>query len=131
VPLRVGIDLVSVDSVREAIATHADAYLTRIYTELELADCRSEGGYDAERLAGRFAAKEAAIKILRPDDDPVPWQSISVRRSASGAVDLDLSGRAAALAARAGVQSLALSISHEAGCACAVVIAELDAASGG
>jgi holo-[acyl-carrier protein] synthase len=118
---------VSVDSVREAIATHADAYLTRIYTEPELADCRSDRGYDAERLAGRFAAKEATIKILRPDDDPVPWQSISVRRSGSGAVDLDLSGRAAALAARAGIQSLALSISHEAGCACAVVIAELDA----
>jgi holo-[acyl-carrier protein] synthase len=126
VPLRVGIDLVSVQTVQESISEHAERYLTRIYTDQELSDCRTDTGFDAERLAGRFAAKEAVIKVLRPQDEPVPWQSISVRRGESGAVDLDLSGPAAALAERAGVRELALSISHEGGCACAVVVAQLD-----
>lgn len=124
--LRVGIDLVSVGSVRESLERHGERYAERVYTAQELADCRGERGFDAERLAGRFAAKEAVIKVLRPDDEPLPWQSIAVRRGASGAAELELTGEAAALAQRAGIASLALSISHEGEHACAVVVAELD-----
>jgi holo-[acyl-carrier protein] synthase len=120
VGLRVGIDLASVDAVRASIARHGERYLERVYTARELADCAG----NPERLAARFAAKEAAIKVLRPaDGEPVPWHTIGVRRAASGAVELELTGEAAALAARAGIRELALSISHEGESACAVVIA--------
>lgn len=122
---RVGIDLVSAASVRDSINTHGKRYLERIYGEHEVSDCLTAGTVDPERLAGRFAAKEATIKVLRPGDDPVPWRDIQVHRNAAGWVELELSGRAAALAPEAGIVDLALSLTHESGLASAVVIAEI------
>jgi holo-[acyl-carrier protein] synthase len=123
VTVRVGIDLVSVDSVRDSIQVHGQHYLKRIYTDREIRDCQLPAGVDAERLAARFAAKEATLKVLRPQETGVPWNTIEVRRHPSGWVELELSGQAAALAANAGLDGFALSISHEAGFATAVVIA--------
>jgi holo-[acyl-carrier protein] synthase len=123
VGLRVGIDLVSVDSVRESIQTHASHYLTRVYTDREVLDCKGANGVDPERLAGRFAAKEATLKVLRPREEGIPWNAIEVRRDPSGWVELELSGPAAALAGDAGITELSLSIAHEAGFATAVVVA--------
>ena len=123
-PVRVGIDLVSVASVEEAIEAHADRYLERVYTGRELDDCRIDGTVDPERLAGRFAAKEAAMKTLRPpEDEAVPWSSIEVRRRASGWVELGLSGPAADLAEQAGIADMSVSLTHERGFAAAVVVA--------
>jgi holo-[acyl-carrier protein] synthase len=119
----VGIDLVSVDTVRASMRDHGDRYLERIYTAAELRDCRDAEGIIPERLAARFAAKEATIKVLRPADEAIPWQSIEVVRHPSGWVELELSGRAATSAADQGLGDFALSVSHEAGFATAVVIA--------
>ena len=126
--LRVGIDLVSVDAVEASIRAHADRYLQRIYTPRELAECGSEEGLDTQRLAARFAAKEATIKVLRPGDEPVPWRDIEVQRDPGGWTELQLGGRAARLAERAGVAGLAVSLTHEDGYASAVVVAEIDPA---
>ena len=123
-PSRGGIDLVEVDSVEEAVRVHAGRYLERIYTPGELDDCATPEGVDAERLAARFAAKEATIKVLRPDrDQAVPWSSIGVRRRECGSVELDLTGAAAILAREAGMSEFAVSLTHEAGIAGAVVLA--------
>jgi holo-[acyl-carrier protein] synthase len=120
---RVGIDLVSVQSVRDAIDAHGSHYLERIYTDQEIRDCSIADGVDPERLAARFAAKEAALKALRQEQEGILLRSIEVKRDASGRVELELSGAAAELAAKDGLGPLALSISHEDGFACAVVIA--------
>ncbi len=123
--MRVGIDLVSVDTVAASIRAHGDRYLQRVYTEAELRDCRDgEGAADPQRLAARFAAKEAALKVLRPTGEAIPWQDIEVVREPSGWVELKLSGAAAASAADQGLGELALSVSHEAGFATAVVVAQ-------
>lgn len=122
--MRVGIDLVAVRSVRESIRDHGERYLQRIYTERELRDCSDGEQVAAERLAGRFAAKEATLKVLRPDREAVPWSAIEVVRDPAGWVELELSGPAAALAARRGLDGFALSISHEDGYATAVAVAE-------
>lgn len=128
-PVRVGIDLVAVASVQESLSLHAERYLERIFTPQEVADSSPAGDLDPERLAGRFAAKEATLKVLRPGrDDGVRLTDIEVRRAADGWVELALSGTAAALAARAGVTDLAVSLTHEAGMASAVVIAEIGGA---
>ncbi len=124
--MRVGIDLVSVDAVRESISEHGARYLERIYTEGELRDCRTDQGIIAERLAARFAAKEATLKVLRPVDEAIPWRTIEVVRQGAGWLEVELSGRAADLAAEGGLSDFALSISHEADYASAIVIAELD-----
>jgi holo-[acyl-carrier protein] synthase len=123
--IRVGTDLVCVDAVRDAFEAHGSRYLTRVYTEREVEDCRTGGTVDPERLAARFAAKEATIKLLRGGNASVPWRSIEVRRDPSGWVDLVLSGPAATLAETAGIRDLSLSVSHEGGFASAVVVAEL------
>ena len=120
--MRVGIDLVSVDAVREAIETHAERYLERVYTEREVADCSSPDGVDPQRLAGRFAAKEATLKVLRPLDVGLSLRAIEVCRSPGGWVELSLSGTAAELARESGLHEFSLSISHEPEYATAVVV---------
>ena len=124
-PIRVGLDLVSADSVREALAAHGDRYLARVYSPGEVSDCSQETVVDAERLAARFAAKEATFKVLRVGDAAVSWRDVQVIRDPSGSVDLMLSGNAASLAAEAGIEAMALSLSHERGLAAAVVVAEV------
>jgi holo-[acyl-carrier protein] synthase len=121
--IRVGTDLVFIDTVRNSLDAHAEHYLDRVYTRREVEDCRGARGVDAERLAARFAAKEATLKVLRPREDGIPWNTIEVRRDPSGWVGLELSGPAAALAAHEGVTDLSLSIAHEGDFATAVVIA--------
>ncbi len=128
--VRVGIDLVSVGSVRESIEDHSAHYLERVYTEAELDDCRTPDGFAPERLAARFAAKEATLKVLRPQDEAIPWHTIEVVRHASGDVGVQLSGRAASLAGESGLCNLALSITHEADYASAVVVAEVHLRNG-
>ncbi len=126
-PLRVGLDLVSVRDVQQALAEHGEHYLRRVYTPAEVADCRSGAGLAAERLAGRFAAKEAAIKVLR---DGVPWPLVEVVRDPSGWVGLALHGVARERAQQCGITSVTLSLTHESGFAAAVVVAELIDAGG-
>jgi holo-[acyl-carrier protein] synthase len=124
-PLRVGIDLASVDLVRESLDAHGERYLSRVYTKRELADCDTPAGVDPERLAARFAAKEATLKVLRPGAVGVPLSAIEVVRDPAGPVTLELGGPAAVLAAEAGITELALSVTHEGGFAAAVVVANL------
>ncbi len=119
-----GTDLVAVDAVTQSLDDHGEHYLERVYTEREVADCRNEHGLDAERLAARFAAKEATLKVLRPDEEGLSLRSIEVRRDPAGWVELELSGPAAMLAERAGITQLALSFAHERGFASAVVMAQ-------
>ncbi len=123
--LRVGTDLVLVESVSEALREHGERYLARVYTEREVEDCRTAQGIDAQRLAGRFAAKEAALKVLRPAGEGIALNAIEVRRDPVGWVALELSGAAASLAAREGIAELALSLAHEGDYATAVVVAQV------
>jgi holo-[acyl-carrier protein] synthase len=128
-PIRVGIDLTSVTGVQDSISTHAERYLQRVYTDGELAECQTPAGLDVERLAARFAVKEAAMKVLRPSEhDAVPWTEIEVRHAdASDAVEVEFRGRAAELATQSGVGELSASLTHEAEYAAAVVVAEMTA----
>jgi holo-[acyl-carrier protein] synthase len=122
--LRVGLDLVSVETIADSLRTHGARYLDRVYSPTEVADCRTGGEIDPQRLAARFAAKEATFKVLRVGDEAVAWTDVEVVRDQSGWVSLLLSGRAGTLAEAAGISELALSLSHEQGCAAAVVVAE-------
>jgi holo-[acyl-carrier protein] synthase len=123
-PHRIGVDLVSISDVESALKSHAERYLARIYTARELGDCKQGGQVSAQRLAARFAAKEATLKVLRPADEAIPWREIEVVGGHAGSpVGLKLAGRAAEKALEADVTSLALTVTHEAGLASAVVVA--------
>ena len=124
--LRVGIDLVSVDAVEESIRIHSGRYLGRVYTSREVRDCRApDGAPDPRKLAGRFAAKEAALKVLGVDDEAVPWQSIEVHNDRFGSPSIELTGAAERLARRRGVMELELSITYEGPLAAAIVVARV------
>jgi holo-[acyl-carrier protein] synthase len=122
--IRVGLDLVAVESVAETLrGEHRNHYLERVYTEREVDDCRdSSGKIEPERLAARFAAKEATIKALPGGGEGVRLTAIEVRPEPSGGVRLELSGRAAELAESAGIGELAISLTHDAGFAAAAVV---------
>ena len=121
--LRVGIDLASVELVQASLDAHGERYLRRVFTGRELAVCGRPP--DPVRLAAIVAAKEAAFKALRVDQQPVAWIDVEVRGAFSGQPELWLGGGAASLARGWGIRRLTLSLTGGKGTIpAAVVIAE-------
>jgi holo-[acyl-carrier protein] synthase len=111
----VGIDVVDVDRFGQALE-RTPALRQRLFTETE----RSHG---LASLAARFAAKEALAKSLGAPDG-MRWLDATVVQDGKGQPSLQVSGTVAARAEHLGVASFHLSLSHDAGIASAVVIAE-------
>lgn len=133
--LGVGIDIVEVERIRRVVERYGDRFLRRVYTPDELEQCgfvendalgRIAAVKQAvEKLAGRFAAKEAFLKALGTGlAQGLTWQHIAIARGNSGAPELMLRGRAAEIARSRSVESQHVSISHSGGSAVAIVILE-------
>jgi holo-[acyl-carrier protein] synthase len=121
----VGTDIIEVSRVAESIGWFGERYISRIYTPDEASYCVAAGPTAALHFAARFAAKEAAIKVLRPASGvAMNWKAIEVVRGADGWCDLRLHGAMRTLARRAGLRAFAVSLSHEERYATAVVVAE-------
>lgn len=116
-----GLDAVDVDRFRQVLERRP-GLLERVFTEAERADLASRAD-PVPGLAARFAAKEAAMKALGVGLGSVGLAEVEVRRQASGAPRLVLSGRAADRAAHLGVASLEVSLTHTDRLAAAVVLA--------
>lgn len=114
----VGVDVVDVARFALAMERHP-SIVPRLFTDSERRDASSR----PERLAARFAAKEALLKTLGVGVGAAPWHSIEVHRESSGAPSLRLHGEAAALAARAGAVRFHLSMTHTDLTAAAFVVA--------
>jgi holo-[acyl-carrier protein] synthase len=115
----IGVDLVERARV---VATHArfgERFLRRVFTEVELA----HAGKRIERLASRFAAKEACAKALGTGIGAISWREIEIVRLAGGKPEIRLSGAAAARAAALGFTAFDVSISDTHAHALAVVVA--------
>jgi len=125
-----GIDLCEVDRIRKAVDSgHGARLVERVFTVREIAYARKKSS-PYERFAARFAAKEAGMKALGTGwRDGVTWHDLEVANLASGKPTLLLHGRAAEIADRLGVKSIALSITHTADQAMAMVILEGHAAA--
>ncbi|MDB4969835.1 MAG: acpS [Myxococcales bacterium] len=121
--MSVGIDLVQVSRVAASLEQFGERFLRRVFTDAEVAYANAAPALTVERLAARFAAKEAAVKALGLVERGVGWRQIEVTREESGMCRLSLHGAARDAAAEAGVVELALSLSHEGDYATAVVFA--------
>lgn len=121
--LGVGMDLVEVGRVRESLARFGARFVHRIFTQQEAAYAAQAPALEPERLAARFAAKEAALKALGMADKGIAWTDMEVLRHPDGRCDLLLHGKAAAHARQRGVVQLALSLTHEGSHAAAIVVA--------
>ncbi|MFJ6937103.1 holo-ACP synthase [Streptomyces sp. NPDC101132] len=117
----VGIDVAEIDRFEEALA-RTPAMAERLFIERELLLPSGERRGIAS-LAARFAAKEALAKALGAPPGLL-WTDAEVYVEDSGRPRLRVSGTVAARAAALGVRSWHISLSHDAGVASAVVIAE-------
>jgi len=125
----VGIDVVDLARFAGALDRHP-ALAARLFTvaELERAGRRAD---PVPTLAARFAAKEAVMKALGVGVGAIGWHDVEVGSVPSGAPTLAVSGRAAALAAAAGISRWHLSLTHAQTVAMAAVVAEADHREGG
>ena len=122
-----GIDAVDVDRFR-SVLNRRPGVADRVFTEAELADA-GVGRLREERLAARFAAKEALMKALGVGIGGFAFRDVEVRREKTGphrgAPSLTLSSRAAELADRNGVTRSHVSLTHTSSLAMAVVALEV------
>lgn len=119
-----GVDITEVDRMEAAIARRGPAFLARLFTPAEILYCQRHR-HSAERFAGRFAAKEAAMKALGTGwARGVRWVDIEVVREPSGKPTLKLAGAAREIAASLGVKHIVVTITHDGNTALAQVIFE-------
>lgn len=111
----IGVDLVDITRFEEHVAK-TPKLLERLFVSAEL---------DApiKTIAGRFAAKEAFIKALGGSQG-VTWHEVEITKNSLGKPEIKTTGLTAQTVASAGITNLHLSISHDAGMAVAMVVAE-------
>lgn len=115
-----GVDLIDIDRIAHTLSRYPERFRRRVLTEREDRYC----GNKVERVAGRWAAKEAVSKVLGLGVRGVGWREIEVLPNFAGQPQVLLHGRAAARAARLGIGEVTVSISHERRMAVAVAIAD-------
>lgn len=108
-----GVDLVEKNRIEHMIAEHGERFLQRCFTtgERDYADANTRRRM--EHLAGRFAAKEAILKVLGTGwSGGIAWTDAEVVREPSGRPTVVLHGKCAEVAAELGITEWWLSISH-------------------
>lgn len=118
-----GIDLVDIAEIRRWIEDPRDPLISRCFIQEELEEL-GDGPDRVERLAGRFAAKEAVLKALGTGFGAgVAFSDVIIHRAAGAPPQVRLTGGAAKAAASLGIIEWWLSISHAGAMAMASVIA--------
>jgi holo-[acyl-carrier protein] synthase len=117
-----GIDLAEVNRIARLRAEHGERFLDRCFTAAEQAYCLAhtavarggDGGSAADvRFAGRFAVKEAILKVLGTGwRGQIAWTDMEITNTASGKPVVALSGECAKIAAGLGITRWHVSISH-------------------
>ena len=119
-----GIDIAEIARFERFVKENNQPLFKRLFTQPELDYCLSRK-LAAQHLALRFAAKEAFLKALGTGlRDGICWLDMEVRKDGLGKPFLELCGKAATQFSAAGGGSCHLSLSHDAGCAVAMVILE-------
>lgn len=120
---KVGTDICSVQRIEKTHERFGDKFLLRILTDAERHYVLSQPKRLGQRVAARFAAKEAVSKALGVGWNGLSWRDIEVVRRSSGEPALALHGHAAKLAQSLGLSHFEVSISHEREFATALVFA--------
>jgi holo-[acyl-carrier protein] synthase len=117
--VRAGVDRVEMDEFRRTIDAAGFGFLERTFTPGEIGFCAGR----VNRLATRFAAKEAVAKVLGTGFRGLGWQEIEVLTSRHGEPRLILHDRAQEQAKRLGMKSISVSLTHTTIAAEAFVVA--------
>ncbi len=118
-----GIDLVDFPRIEEMVERHGERFLSRIFTAAErnYADSNKNG---VEKLAGRFAAKEAILKLMGTGwRGKIAWTDIEIINNPAGQPVVNLSGEVEKIAGKLGIKHVSVSITHTANFAIASAVA--------
>jgi holo-[acyl-carrier protein] synthase len=121
VGLLLGLDLTEVDRVSGVLSRHGERFLERVFRPGEIRRQRRHPRAFAEHVAGRFAAKEAAMKALGLGWRGLAFREIEVTRDAHGKPLLAFHGRALERARALHVRRTEVTITHGRDIAAAVV----------
>lgn len=122
----VGVDLVEITRIQRSIEQHAERFLERVFTEQERAYAEDSPKRRYERYAARFAAKEAAFKVLGTGwRSGIGWTDVEVVSAPTGQPSLQVTGEAAKFADQLGIRSWLVSLSHTDSLAIATVLGQV------
>ena len=119
-----GIDIAEVDRIANSIERFGRRFVERIFTAEEIRYCESKAN-KAERYAGRFAAKEAAMKAIGTGwNHGVTWRDVEVQRAPGSRPTIVFHNKAGEFFRKLGAVRAHLSITHTKDSAMAQVILE-------
>jgi len=113
-----GIDICEIDRIEKVFNKYGKKFLVKTFTESEIKYCIANPKLTGQRLAVRFAAKEAVSKALGVGINKlgwnrgINWKDVEVIRNSRGAVDIRLFNRAAKLEKELGIEEWSVSVSH-------------------
>jgi len=108
-----GIDIVETARIRRSVDEHGQHFLDRVFTPAEQAYCAKNVKRYYEHLAGRFAAKEAVLKVLGTGwRGGIAWTDIEIINEPSGQPKLTLTGESLRISTEMGISRWHVSISH-------------------
>jgi holo-[acyl-carrier protein] synthase len=108
-----GIDIVETARIKKLVEHHGPHFLDRVFTPAEQAYCSANPKRYFEHLSGRFAAKEAVLKVLGTGwRGGIAWTDIEVIKELSGQPKVRLTGECLRVATEIGISRWHLSISH-------------------
>ncbi len=118
-----GIDLVDCRRIEKVVKRHGQTFLDRVFTSAEQEYCNRHR-WATERLAGRFAVKEAVLKLIGTGwRNGIAWTDVETINDPAGKPVVELHGVVAQLADEMGVRQVSVSITHAADLAVASAIA--------
>lgn len=77
--IKVGIDIIEVNRIKESIEDNGESFLNRVFTQNEIKYCESKKANKYQHYAARFAVKEAAFKAastLLTDKYSISWKNV-------------------------------------------------------
>ena len=123
-----GNDICEIERIKETFDKFGERFLKKTFTESEIKYCLSNPKLIVQRLAVRFATKEAVSKALGVGisklgwSKGINWKDVELVRDANGAVQLRLYGKAKAREQVLGINEWAVSVSHSKSDAISTVI---------
>lgn len=111
----IGIDIIEIDRIKDAVEKYGDSFLKRIYTKRELKYCSTRKSYKYPELSVRFSAKEAYAKAIgKGMYRGIVWREIEIVNDKMGKPQIYLRGKLA--------KNVNVSLSHSRNSATAVVV---------
>ena len=121
----IGVDLVKIPRIAAALERFGDRFKNRIFTAQEISYCEARG-HSANNYALRFAAKEAFSKALGVGlrRHGIRWREVEVVSAPTGQPELRVTGHAAHLCEKHGIQGMFVSLTDEGEFGIAMVVLE-------